>query len=100
MSVNRGRRSEPSPPRRPAARGDRIILISSVAIVVLALGLLPFYLFTPAHDVVRAIVGKPVPPAAPRRLPTPTPPPAVTAVNQQAVATSVSDLPSAAPRTP
>jgi LCP family protein required for cell wall assembly len=101
MSENRGRRGEPSPPRRPIARGDRIILISSIAIVILALGLVPFYLFSPAHNVVRSIVPKAVPPAPSLRVPTPTPLPVVSPTTAPpAIATSVPGVPSTTPRTP
>jgi LCP family protein required for cell wall assembly len=100
MSDNRGQRGEPSPPRRPIARGDRIILISSIAIVILAVGLVPFYLFTPARNVVRAIAPKAVPAPA-QRVPTPTQLPAASpTVAPPAIATSVPDVPSTTPRTP
>src|SRR5690242_2631646 len=101
MSVNPGQRGRPTPPRRSTSRGDRVILISTVAIVVLAIGLVPFYLFTPAHDVVRAIITRPLPPSVARGVPTSTPSPvAVAQVNPQAVATSVPEATSATPRTP
>jgi LCP family protein required for cell wall assembly len=79
-------------------------LISSAAIVVLALVLVPFYVFTPVHNVVRAVVARPTP-APVRRAPTATPVPAATRAVEAgtvevAVATPVPDLVSAPTETP
>src|SRR5438477_1558628 len=56
MPPSRERPIRPPSPKPRAILGDRVILTSTLALLVFGLGLIPFYFFTPAHDMMRGVV--------------------------------------------
>jgi LCP family protein required for cell wall assembly len=90
--------------RGSGIRNDRVLRSAVLGLLVYALGLIPFYLLTPAHLLVRDLVAPPRPPAGQTTLPAPTfsptvPPPGTAVLGPDTVTPAPSALPSAGPAT-